>query len=156
MILRAIGGSVELVGSRMSIGIPKSGDARYTLDPGAGGLLNVSWLASPCVDDQCGRVILVVPDGKGGLDELVITEPRVLDISADGTVALTLSEYVQASAALSAIPAKLGELEGRIAALEAEVSRSSEHPLPPASNQIPETGTYDPYAPGLGLVGGKD
>ena len=117
MILRSVDGSVELVGLRMSIGIPKSGDARYTLDSGAGGQLNVSWMHSPCVDGQSGRVILVV-----GEDELVVTSPRVLDITGDGTVSLTLSEYVQASAALSAIPAKLAGLEGRIAVLEAKVA----------------------------------
>ncbi len=141
MILRSVDGSVELVGTRMSIGIPASGDARYILDAGAGGRLNVSWMHSPCAVEQSGRVILVV-----GEDELVITSPRTLEVTEDGNVALTLSEYVQASAALPAIGTKLGEFEARIAALETAVSRVSDEPLQPAD--LNETGTTCPSGEG--------
>ena len=149
MILRSVDGSVELVGQWMGIGIPASGDARYTLSARGGGCLDVSWLHSLCVGEQSGRVILVV-----GEDELVVTSPRTIRVSEDGTVALTLSEYVQASAALSAIPAKLGELEGRIAALEAQVGLMGA-PIP---GEVPtgEGTTYDPYEPGLNLCGEKE
>ena len=57
-------------------------------------------------------------------------------IQTDTFVALTLSEYVQVSGALSAIPAMLGELEARVAALEAMCG------APVAFNStIPGTGT---------------
>lgn len=155
MILRSVDGLVAMGGKELAVAIPAAGEVRYEVSPGSvGGRLDV--LIPEDQEETSGRVILVVPDGTGGSDELVVTSPRTIRVSEDGTVSLTLSEYVQASAALSAIPAKLGELEGRIAALEADVSRSSEHPLQPASNQMPETGTYDPYAPGLGLCGEKD
>lgn len=121
MILRSVDGSVELCGTRMGIGIPASGDARYTLCGGSGGHLNVSWRDSPCVQEQSGRVILEVADGAGGSDELVITSPRTLEIAADGTVALTLSEYVQAAGAFPAIGAKLGELQKALAEARKEL-----------------------------------
>lgn len=118
MILRSVDGSVELCGTRMGIGIPASGDARYILDGGLGGYLNVSWLHSPCVQEQSGRVILEVADGKGGSDELVITSPRTLEIAADGT-AFDCCEAGRAEV-------RIAELEKTVAAHPENVTISDE------------------------------
>ena len=152
MILRFVDGLVAMVGKELAVAIPAAGEVWYEVSPGSvGGRLDV--LIPEDQEKTSGRVILVVPDGKGRLDELVITSPRTLEITGDGTVALTLSEYVQASAALSAIGAKLAGLEARIALLEPSPD------YPSVEGEVPTgegTGTYDPYAPGLGLCGEKE
>lgn len=118
MILRSVDGLVAISGKELALAIPVSGDVRYEVSPGSvGGRLDV--LIPEDQDETLGRVILVV-----GEDELVITSPRTLEVTADGTVSLTLSEYIQLGNALSAIPAKLGEMEWRVAALEAAAGGS--------------------------------
>ena len=153
MLVDSLDGMVSMSGSRLWVGIPNSGEARYRVDPGAGGTLSATWAEAEDEGGRTGRVILEVPDGHGEHDELVITSPRTIRVSEDGTVALTLSEYAQVSAALPAIGAKLAGLEDRIALLEPVPD------YPSVDGEVPTgegTGTYDPYAPGLGLCGEKD
>ena len=119
MLVDSLDGTVSMSGSRLWVGIPNSGEARYRVDPGAGGTLNVGWAEAEDEVGRTGRVVLDVPDGHGEHDELVVTSPRTIRVSEHGTVALTLSEYVQVSGAFPAIGAKLSEFEGRIAELEA-------------------------------------
>ena len=136
MLVRSLDGTVSMSGSRVWVGIPNSGEKRYRLGAGAGGTLSATWAEAEDEGGRTGRVILEVPDRHGEYDELVLTSPRTIRVSEDGTVSLTLSEYVQASGALSAIPAMLGELEARVAALEAMCG------APVALNvTIPGTGT---------------
>ena len=147
MILRSVDGLVAMGGKELAVAIPAAGEVRYEVSPGSvGGRLDV--LIPEDQEETLGRVILVV-----GEDELVITSPRTIRVSEDGTVALTLSEYVQVGAALPAIGAKLAGLEERIALLEPVPD------YPYVEGEVPtnkNTGTYDPYAPGLGLCGEKD
>ena len=135
MILRSVDGLVAMSGKELAVAIPASGDVRYEVSPGGmGGCFDV--VIPKEQEETRGRVILEVPDGHGEHDELVITSPRTIRVSEDGAVSLTLSEYVQVSGALSAIPAMLGELEARVAALEAMCG------APVALNvTIPGTGT---------------
>ena len=119
MLVDSLDGTVSMSGSRVWVGIPNSGEARYRVNPGAGGTLNVGWAEAEDEVGRTGRVVLDVPDRHGEHDELVVTSPRTIRVSEDGTVALTLSEYVQVSGAFPAIGAKLSELEVRVAALEA-------------------------------------
>ena len=136
MLVNSLDGMVSMSGSRLWVCIPNSGEARYRVDPGAGGTLSATWAEAEDEGGRTGRVILEVPDGHGEHDELVITSPRTIRVSEDGTVALTLSEYVQVSGAFPAIGAKLSELEVRVAALEAMCG------APVALNvTIPGTGT---------------
>lgn len=138
MILRTADGLVAMSCKELAVTIPVAGEVRYEVSPGSvGGSLCI--LIPEGQNETLGRVILEVPDGAGGSDELVVASPRTLEVTAGGKVALTLSEYVQASGALSAIPAKLGEFEARIAELEAMVG------LRP---QMPETGTSCPSGEG--------
>ena len=152
MILRSVDGLVAMSGKELAVAIPASGDVRYEVSPGGmGGCFDV--VIPKEQEETRGRVILEVPDGHGEHDELVITSPRTIRVSEDGTVALTLSEYAQVSAALPAIGAKLAGLEDRIALLEPVPD------YPSVDGEVPTgegTGTYDPYAPGLGLCGEKD
>ena len=122
MLVYSLDGTVSMSGSRLWVGIPNSGEARYRVDAAAGGALNVSWDEAEGGVGRTGRVVLEVLDGRGEHDELVITSPRTIRVSEDGTVALTLSEYAQVGGALSALPGMLAGLEGRIAALEAMVA----------------------------------
>ena len=152
MILRSVDGLVAMSGKELAVAIPAAGEVRYEVSPGSvGGRLDV--LIPEDQEKTSGRVILVVPDGTGGSDELVVTSPRTIRVSKDGTVSLTLSEYVQVGAALPAIGAKLAGLEERIALLEPVPDYPSvEGEVPTTKN----TGTHDPYAPGLNLCGEKD
>ena len=144
MILRSADGLVAMSGKELAVAIPSAGEVRYEVSPGSvGGCLCI--LIPEGQDETLGRVILVVPDGAGSSDELVITSPRTLEVTAGGKVALTLSEYVQASGALSAIPAKLGEFEGRIADLEALVGLMGT----PVEGEVP-TGEGTTYPSGEG------
>ena len=87
-------------------------------------------------------------------DVMVISEPKRIVFGPDGTVMLTITDYIQLGAAMQHIPGKLGEFEARIAALEAAVSLIGA----PVPDEVPtSTGTSsDPYAPGLGLCGEKE
>ena len=135
MILLSVDGTVSVSGSRLSVCIPSSGEARHQVEPGWGGTLYANWADPPDAGGCSGRVVLEIPDRNGEYDELVLTSPRVIRVSEEGTVSLTLSEYAQVSGAFPAIGEKLGELEVRIAELEAMVG------LRP---QMPETGTSSP------------
>ena len=141
MLVRSLDGTVSMSGSRVWVGIPNSGEFRYRVDPGYGGTLSATWAEAEDEGGRTGRVILEVPDGHGEHDELVITSPRTIRVSEDGAVSLTLSEYVQVSGALSAIPAMLGELEARVAALEKTVAAHPMVALNPENVTISDEGT---------------
>ena len=58
-------GTVSMRGSRLWVGIPNSGEARYRVDTGAGGTLHVSWAEAEGGVGRTGRVVLEVLDGRG-------------------------------------------------------------------------------------------
>lgn len=116
MIVRSFDGRITMSGKEVAVAIPNAGEARYDVSAGTtGGRLDV---LIPDGEPGGGCVALLVQDGKGEYDELVVTEPREFEVDLDGCVKLTLSEYVQVKNALSGIGAKLSEFEDRIAALE--------------------------------------
>lgn len=120
MVVRSFDGRIAMSGKDVALAIPNTGEVRYEVLAGKhGGRLDV---LIPDGETGGGQVVLLVQDGKGEYDELVVTEPRVLVMDSDGRVKLTLSEYVQVGNALSGIGAKLSEFEGRIAVLETQLS----------------------------------
>jgi len=117
MIVKSVDGLVVMSGKEIAVAIPNEGEIRYKV--ACGGRLDV---LVPDGEPGGGRVVLLVPDGEGEFDELVVTEPRTLVVGEDGSVKLTLSEYVQVKNALAGIGAMLAQFEGRIAVLETQLA----------------------------------